>query len=392
MNTKIKKQKILLFSPIFYPDTGGPAIQGKFLAEMLHQNGFAVYVIKFGPNDLINSDLKIISLNWFPNPGFSKRLYRWFIGPIISSFYLLKIRPNLVIVNSVFWNGMIMGLICRLVRIPTILKFAGDWVFENLATHKKNKVNFEEIYKENTINKLLFRLEKYFVSKFDVIWVISNFRKKNVELLTNKPKIWLQSNFHNLPEIFEPNPHRFKSPIVFVTSARLIPHKRIDVLIETLSKLNYDYKFIIIGEGSEISNLKEMALNLGINKKVFFLGKISSGLLYQILNDSTVYLSWSAEEGAPNAFIEAMHFGLPIFTANVGGISEMFEEGSNAVKLIDPDESKDLLDLIVNLDSSLDELKIMSLSSLKEGRKFLQSENEKIVLDFIQNLMLRTKL
>ena len=99
-------------------------------------------MIKFGPNDLVNSDLKIISLNWFPNPGFSKRLYRWFIGPIISSFYLLKIRPNLVIVNSVFWNGMIMGLICRLVRIPTILKFAGDWVFENLTTHKKFKVNF----------------------------------------------------------------------------------------------------------------------------------------------------------------------------------------------------------------------------------------------------------
>jgi len=392
VTTKIEKQKVLLFSPIFYPDTGGPAVQGKFLAEMLQQNGFTVYVIKFGPNELINSDIKIISLNWLPNPGFGERLYRWFIGPIISTFYLFRIRPNLVIVNSVFWNGMIMGYICRAVRIPTILKFAGDWVFENLTTHKKFKVDFEDIYKEKIMNKLLFRLEQYFVSKFNVVWVISNFRKKNVELLTSKPKIWLQSNFHNLPEIFEPNPHRFKSPIVFVTSARLIPHKRIDVLIETLSKLNYDYKFIIIGEGSEISNLREIALNLGINKKVFFLGKISSGLLYQILNDSTVYLSWSAEEGAPNAFIEAMHFGLPIFTANVGGISEMFEEGSNAVKLIDPDESKDLLDLIVNLDSSLEELKIMSLSSLKEGRKFVQSENEKIVLDFIQNLMLRTKL
>ena len=170
MTTRSVKQKILLFSPIFYPDTGGPAIQGKFLAEMLHQNGFEVYVIKFGPNDLINSGLNIISLNWFPNPSFIERLYRWFIGPIIGSFYLLKIRPNLVIVNSVFWNGMIMGLICRLVRIPTILKFAGDWVFENLTTHKKYKVNFEEIYTENLINKLLFRLEKYFLSKFDVIW------------------------------------------------------------------------------------------------------------------------------------------------------------------------------------------------------------------------------
>ena len=159
------------------------------------------------------------------------------------------------------------------------------------------------------------------------------------------------------------------------------------MLIDTLSKLNYDYKFIIVGEGSEISNLRELASNLNINNKVFFLGKISSNLLYQILINSTVYLSWSAEEGAPNAFIEAMHFGLPIFTANVGGISEMFEEDSKAVKLINPDESKDLLDSIVNLGSSLEELKIMSLSSLKEGKKFLRSENEKIVLDFIQNLM-----
>lgn len=387
MYSEIKKQKILLFSPIFHPDTGGPAIQGKFLAEMLHQNGFEIYVIKFGLNDLINSDMKIISLNWFPNPGFSERLYRWLVGPIICAFYLFKIRPNLVIVNSVFWNGMIMGLICRLVRIPTILKFAGDWVFENLTTHKKFKVDFEEIYKTNIINKLLFRIEKYLVSKFNVVWVISNFRKQNVELLTNKPKIWLQRNFHNLPEKFEINPHRFKSPIVFVTSARLIPHKRINVLIETLSKLNYDYKFIIIGEGSEIDNLRELASNLRINNKVFFLGKISSNLLYQILINSTVYLSWSAEEGAPNAFIEAMHFGLPIFTANVGGISEMFDEGSKAVKLINPDESRELFDSIVNLDSSLEELKIMSLSSLKEGKKFLRSENEKTVLDFIQNLM-----
>jgi hypothetical protein len=76
-----------------------------------------------------------------------------------------------------------------------------------------------------------------------------------------------------------------------------------------------------------------------------------------------------------------------VIRTNVGGIPEMFEEGSQAVKLINPDESKDLLDSIVNLDSSLEELKIMSLSSLKEGKKFLRSENEKIVLDFIQNLM-----
>jgi glycosyltransferase involved in cell wall biosynthesis len=391
VQTNIKKRRILLFAPIFFPDTGGPAIQGKFLAELLCQNGFEVYVIKFRKTDFIHSDIKIISLNWSSNPNFFERLFRWCVGPLISIFYLVKIRPCLVIVNSVFWNGMFMGFICRLAGIPTILKFAGDWVFENINTAKDLEVNLNDIYQASRINKMLYKIEKYFVSKFNVIWVISDYRKKNVEFLTNKPKIWLQNNFHELPEFKDLNSIRFNSPIIFVTAARLIPHKRIDVLIRTLSKLNYDYRFIIVGEGSEFDSLQRLANNLGLSKKVFFLGKISSGLLYQILGLASVYLSWSSEEGAPNSFIEAMHFGLPIFTANVGGIPEMFDSDTKAAKLISADNPSELFDSLRNLDLMPDNLKVMSLSSISEGRKFLKSENEKKVIEFVENLLFEFK-
>jgi hypothetical protein len=41
-----KIPRILIYSPIYYPDIGGPAVQAKFLTEMLSENGFKVFVIK----------------------------------------------------------------------------------------------------------------------------------------------------------------------------------------------------------------------------------------------------------------------------------------------------------------------------------------------------------
>jgi len=387
MGSNSGKNKILLFAPIFFPDTGGPAIQGKYLAETLADNGFEVFVIKFSKPDLFSSKFKIISLNWSPNPSAVRRLYRWFIGPLISIFYLLKIRPNLVIVNSVFWNGMVMGLFCRVIRIPTILKFAGDWVFESSKDQKNQSVDLLKIYRGSVFTRLLFFIEKFFVSKFNVVWVISNFRKRNVQQLSKSPKIWLQCNFHDLPQFSSYSSSRFTSPIIFVTSARLIAHKRIDTLIDTVSKLSYDFRLIVIGEGPELKDLSQLVKLLKLETRVFFLGKISSDLLFEILSLSSAYLSWSAEEGAPNAFIEALNFGLPIITANVGGIPEMFESNSKSVKLIEANDPSKLLESLSSLNLASKELEAMSKAAFVEGKKFLRSENEIKVVAFIQNLL-----
>jgi glycosyltransferase involved in cell wall biosynthesis len=383
----VVSKKILVFSPIFFPDIGGPAIQGKFLAETLSDNGFQVFVIRFSRSDYISLKFNIISLNWAPNPSIFQRMYRWFIGPVITLYYVLKIRPKLVIVNSVFWNGMIVGLICKTLKIPTILKFAGDWVFESLNGHKNQTVDFQEIYESGYFTRFLYFIQKFLMNKFTVIWVISNFRKSNVLKLAKSPKIWIQRNFHELPQIKETSSRRFTQPLIFVTSARLIPHKRIDVLIKTFSKLNYQCKFIIIGEGPELEKLSLLADTLGLSKRVFFLGKISSELLYEIYSYSSVYLSWSAEEGAPNSFIEALNFGLPIITANVGGIPEMFEFNFDSVRLIDPDNPNQLLEALLSLHSNKNDLETMSKAAFAEGKKFLRSENEAKVINFINETM-----
>jgi hypothetical protein len=141
-----KPHRVLIYSPIFYPDIGGPAVQARFLTELLTENGFEVFVLKYSKNEYRNPKIKVISLNWNPNPIMLTRIFRWLAGPLISLYFLIKIRPNLVLINSVFWNGMLMGLWCRFFRIPSILKFTGDWVFESTHLQKDKAVELEKIY------------------------------------------------------------------------------------------------------------------------------------------------------------------------------------------------------------------------------------------------------
>ena len=390
MKDSNKSHRVLIYSPIFYPDIGGPATQARFLSELLDENGFEVFVLKYSKNNYENSKINVISLNWNPNPNIVTRVFRWLVGPLISLYFLIKIKPNLVLVNSVFWNGMLMGLWCRFFQIPTIIKFTGDWVFESTHLQKDKAVELEKIYSRSVFSFLLFNVQRFFISQFQIVWVISDFRKNNVLKLTNKPKIWVQNNFHDLPSFKIPITTRFKEPLIFVTTARLIPHKRIDDVIRVLSRLPSNFKFVVIGEGSELIRLQKLTKELNLSNHIFFLGKISSNLLYEILALSSVFISWSAEEGAPNSFVEALHFGLPIVSANVGGIPEMFKPGSKAAVLLDPDNTDHLYDCLENILKSPSLLNEMSLDAIEDAVKFSKSFNKKNFIDLVFSLVAKS--
>jgi glycosyltransferase involved in cell wall biosynthesis len=386
-----KNPKILIFSPIFFPDIGGPAVQGKYLCELLIEHGYSVHVLKYSLENSDELPISVQSLNWSPEPSTISRLYRWIFGPFLITYHLFRIRPNVVLVNSVFWNGMVLGLVCKIFNIPSVLKFTGDWVFESTRNNKNLEVELTEIYSRNLTSKIMYMVEKILISNFKVIWVISDFRRKNVEQVTNKPLIWLQNNFHDLPKFHQPIRDRFKHPLVYVTTARLVPHKRIDVIIRAISEVNDDSILIIIGEGSELENLKSVSTSLGVSKRVMFLGKITSDLLFQLLSNSSAYISWSSEEGAPNAFIEAMNFGLPIISARVGGIPDMFQSESRAAKLLEPDNPQDLTMFLKNLSKDLNLLQIMSRDALLESNKYTKATNQNNFLNLFSRLIVHSK-
>jgi glycosyltransferase involved in cell wall biosynthesis len=379
-------RKIIIFSPIFYPDIGGPAVQGKYLAELLANNGYKVTVIKYNSSfsDYLHKNITIISLNWNSTSRYL-RIARWLVSPFYALYFLIKIRPNLFLSNSVFLSGMIFGLIYKLFRIPTIIKFAGDWVSESTNLSKSVSINYQEVYKYSFYTRLMFFIQKFFLQQFSVIWVISEYRAKNVHYITNDySKIWVQNNFHNLPFT---TVGKVKSDcLVFLTASRLVPHKRIDLILQAFQSINLEnYIFIICGGGQELEKLKTISNKFDKKNKVFYVGEVGSDLLHEIFTISDIYISWSAEEGAPNVFIEAMNSGLGIVSSNVGGVSEMFVHENSKI-LLDPESVYDLKKTIESLIS--DRLLVSNLqnNSRKEFIKFSLEENKIKVLKKFDSL------
>jgi glycosyltransferase involved in cell wall biosynthesis len=99
--------------------------------------------------------------------------------------------------------------------------------------------------------------------------------------------------------------------------ARISPQKNLELFLR-IAKLMPEYAFVWIGNKEN--------MNCEIDN-VFFLGDIPEAGRYCQLSDLLILTS--NYEGLPMTIIEAMSYGKPIVASDVGGISEIVENGIN---------------------------------------------------------------
>lgn len=96
---------------------------------------------------------------------------------------------------------------------------------------------------------------------------------------------------------------------------RLAPVKGWDLLINAASKLNFDFKLQILGEGDEKRHLQDLASRLGIKDKVEFLGFKNNVADYVASSDLQVIAS--VTEGLSISLIEAIFYAKILIASNV---------------------------------------------------------------------------
>ena len=99
----------------------------------------------------------------------------------------------------------------------------------------------------------------------------------------------------------------------FVTVARLVPQKGIDVLIRALGQTvgaARDWTLTVVGDGPEREALEFQAQQAGLKEQVQFLGFRSDP--QKFLLQAGVFVLPSRFEGMPNALLEAMAAGLGV--------------------------------------------------------------------------------
>ena len=119
-------------------------------------------------------------------------------------------------------------------------------------------------------------------------------------------------------ERFHPNSNGRRGDY-FVMLSRLVPHKRIDLVVDAFSKLNLPLK--IIGDGPQRAGLQKRA-----GPNIEFLGYQPDEIVAQLLEKARCFVC-AAEEDFGIAMVEAQAAGCPVIAYQAGGALESVVDG-----------------------------------------------------------------
>lgn len=106
-----------------------------------------------------------------------------------------------------------------------------------------------------------------------------------------------------------------KKDSYYLTASRLVPYKRIDLIVEAFSKMP-DRKLVVIGDGPEAKKVKEKA-----GPNVELLGYQPDSVLKQMMQKARGFI-FAAVEDFGIVPVEAMACGTPVIAFGKGGVRE----------------------------------------------------------------------
>lgn len=170
-----------------------------------------------------------------------------------------------------------------------------------------------------------------------------------------------------------------KQPII-ISVGRLTAVKGYPYLLRAFAHIVTDFpcRLMILGKGEEEEALKALAMNLGIEDKVAFLGFQNNPFKY--MARSSLFVLPSLSEGFSMVITEAMSCGIPIISTNCAGPLEIITPNVNGLLVPKADE-KALTAAIIKLLTDRN----LATSLAQAGRKRAEDFSiEKVIKEYEQ--------
>ncbi|MDF2802835.1 MAG: glycosyltransferase family 4 protein [Anaerocolumna sp.] len=120
---------------------------------------------------------------------------------------------------------------------------------------------------------------------------------------------------------------------LFCTVSRLEKEKNISFLLDSLKvfkdRNGGQFRFLIIGEGTQKDSLRDRVVELGLVEQVVFLGSIPNHKITSYYNVCDLFLFASTTETQGIVVLEAMAAGLPVIAVNATGVRDVLINGVN---------------------------------------------------------------
>ncbi|MHA1410842.1 MAG: glycosyltransferase family 4 protein, partial [Candidatus Odinarchaeia archaeon] len=256
---------------------------------------------------------------------FFSRLYRMFYDYYkfmlcikMENIDLVHLNPSLDL-KSLIRDGFFFRL-AKIMKRKTVVFFHG-W-------QKKT---------ETLINHNFIWMFKFFFGDVEAFIVLADEFKETLKRWGISQPIYKVVNVidedeiegFNIQDAIEKRQKSRKWYVLFLS--RIIKNKGVYEAIMAMSQLNNKYptiELIIAGDGEELNNVVSFVQNNKI-PNVTFAGYVRGDEKRHIFENSHVFCFPTYSEGLPGSIIEAIAYGLPIITRPVGGIADIFKNGTH---------------------------------------------------------------
>lgn len=219
------------------------------------------------------------------------------------------------------WHGHdyksnLMGLALRRLHPMRLVTTAHGWTHETART------------------RLYYRIDNHCLPRYEQVVAVSPLLEKHCRKLGIKAnKLTYIPNGIELDQ-YTPAPREAHDTFDIGVVGRLSVEKGVDRAIDTVATLVRKYPNVrlhLIGDGPQRAALEHRANELSLARHVTFHGWQKQTIPFY--NRMDMLLLPSHTEGLPNAVLEAMAMNVPVAATDVGGVSDLLNDGQCGVML-----------------------------------------------------------
>jgi glycosyltransferase involved in cell wall biosynthesis len=363
--------KILIASDLHWPTINGVATFSRTLAKGLAERGHEVLVIapsqtgkrydEYDGNHHIKRTMSV-PFPFYQNIRISLTPQRE-VKKIIEEF-----QPDVIHIQMLMWIGQAAMRYGVKYDIPIVS--TNHAMPENLMDNMKMLAPIAR-----PINYMLKEYGRRFHSKSDCVTMPT---QSAIDMFDIAEKVQAPmiavSNGIDLsrfspkkadPNIYEKFAIPTDKPIVSYIG-RLDAEKHLWVLLRAFARMqeSTDAHLLVVGDGTDVENLKRLARDLGIEERMTFTGRVSDEEIVALHCVGTVYCMPSPAELQSIATLEAMASGQPVVAVDAGALRELCVSDVNGY-LCEQDNEEQMADGLTMIVTDPAMRKKFSKASLK---------------------------
>ncbi len=347
-----------LFTETYYPEINGVANSVYILKKELEALGHTVYVFTTTTPGAPEYEYNVFRVPSLPFILITERRIGMFYLPKLAGI-IKKLNLDIIHTHTEFSLGIFGRIMAKELKIPMIHTYHTIYEdYTHYLTHFKaldaRAKAFVRIFTKvccNTVARVIVPTEKVkeLLQKYSVYREISVI-PTGVDLKKFNPALYKQEDIDKIKTEYG----ILKEDKVILYIGRVSREKNI---IETINAMEYymkdgkPVKFLIVGSGPEMDELKDRVAELDLQQKIIFAGSKpwdTIGLYYQV---GDVFVSASQSETQGLTYIEAMAAGIPAVAKEDRCLDGILFDGINGYKFTDQEGLIESLDKVLFTDT-----------------------------------------